>query len=685
MNASVRDIQRQKAESAYRELLSRLQDVPGIDLKEAFNKTSARDGMSVNELFAAAGYTPKQRQQLMDTLSYAQHFELALESGDLTRAERNLDKFKTSLEPLRQGGLLSDQQLRTIENGVEVSNGRIDSERPKVFAQAQKFFAEYIANGDIGAESIEKNSRKFYDMLRDAGLSQEVAGKGYHAFQDAMEARRIQRLGMSAEAVELPLLELQQSIKFIESIKPSPLDAQNIKTLKDLETSLTGLRTLNTGTPTVVEIGLTDSVPKEYRVDPALLREAALKQVEKMQAILDWRDSKNGVTHLGAIYGQPMAVMEQRALPNLRKALEAKGDSYEELNALYKAFKDADFQLKQVSPNYRGNDAQQIVKRLNDIGEAQYQAWDATADAIGALPVVGSRIKGAMKEVAIGLRWARGDISTSEALGSAAKEGVMAVLGDARFKDMLKDRFPKMVESGEDLLIHLGGAIVGNVRAELGKVIGNNELSEISARKITEAISVGIAKGLVEGGFKLAERYKLNSEGLEEFSKILVKLAHKFGLERPFDQYIDRELKARSDDGKSYSRLDGDALPRVIETLAESKLASTRAALEGTAIPGVAPGTNTYDNLVAALALNAEKAELRTISSVMLNNDGTRLIALDDGLNSNTSRLANVAIRDAVLQPAEDSLAHIVQLQTSRSTIETVASVEKEPSLTKNV
>ncbi|TXH70069.1 MAG: hypothetical protein E6Q88_08670, partial [Lysobacteraceae bacterium] len=93
MNASVRDIERQKAESAYRSLLSRLRDTPELDLNAAFNKPGPGGSPSPNELFAAAGYSPKQRQQLMDTLSYAQHFESALKSGDLRRAERNLDKY----------------------------------------------------------------------------------------------------------------------------------------------------------------------------------------------------------------------------------------------------------------------------------------------------------------------------------------------------------------------------------------------------------------------------------------------------------------------------------------------------------------------------------------------------------------------------------------------------------------
>lgn len=73
------------------------------------------------------------------------------------------------------------------------------------------------------------------------------------------------------------------------------------------------------------------------------------------------------------------------------------------------------------------------------------------------------------------------------------------------------------------------------------------------------------------------------------------------------------------------------------------------------------------NNLSAALALAATNQGLGTIDSVMLNKDGTRLIAVQGNAQSEFCKTASVVIQDAIKQPADQSLAQIAHMQSDKS------------------
>lgn len=81
-----------------------------------------------------------------------------------------------------------------------------------------------------------------------------------------------------------------------------------------------------------------------------------------------------------------------------------------------------------------------------------------------------------------------------------------------------------------------------------------------------------------------------------------------------------------------------------------------------------AVSTDSNRNLSAALALAASRSDLSGIDQVMLNKDGTRLIAVQGNEGSDYCRTASVVIQDAVKQPAQESLAQIAQAQSANGT-----------------
>lgn len=199
--------------------------------------------------------------------------------------------------------------------------------------------------------------------------------------------------------------------------------------------------------------------------------------------------------------------------------------------------------------------------------------------------------------------------------------------------------------------------------------MGQNKLSDVSAEKLVQAVSVGISKGVVEGGFKIAEKLKLGNEDLEEFAKLLVKIGQKFLVERPVDQMIDQELKSRSRNGKSYSLVEGGGATETDarqpgtgndEPGMRKALAALAAMDDGTRPrpPGEA------DNIAAALTLAANRGGLRQIDAVVPSSDGSRLIAIQGNERSEFNRTASVAILDAAKVPAEESQRQIAQSQS---------------------
>ena len=468
----------------------------------------------------------------------------------------------------------------------------------------------------------------------------------------------------SGEPVVQPLAELSQSIRFIAEAKPPVLDATNLQTMRDLEKTLTDKHL----TPAASLLGngkilSEQDVTGNFTIDPAQARETAPDRLEKLQAVLDWYEKKNQVHNMGAFYGYVFKNAPD-AIKAIKDAQNGDGSAQNDV-AVVKAVQRAEELLGIVSKDFRTQTPQQVVKTVDDLRESQFKTADQVADLVGVLPVIGPRVKFVIKETAIGLRYASGDISGTEAITSSVKEVASAVVGDAIFKDKVLDKFSK---TGEDLLFPLATAIGGNVLAEVGKVVGQNKLSDISAEKLVQAVSVGISKGVVEGGFKIAEKLKLGNEDLEEFAKVLVKIAQKFALERPVDQMIDQELKSRSRNGKSYSLIEGGG---TVETDARQpvtgndesgmrKALAALAAMDDGTRPRP-PGES--DNIAAALTLAANKGGLRQIDAVVPSNDGSRLIAIQGDERSEFSRTASVAIQDAAKVPAEESQRQIAQSQ----------------------
>lgn len=653
---------REDAQRAYHALFSRAVQTPGLDIKNEFNEQPSRQG-SVNYLLHEAGYTAEQRELLMSALSRTNKAGVAIEEGRLRDAGFHRGKAAEALTEVREAGLLTPGRLGGMSADVEMMTRRIDEKRPGRYQDAQKFFADTVAAGTTDEESSKRAAQKLYETLLDSGLNSEQAGKGYYALQDALDARRLIATMTSGEPVVQPLAELSQSIKIIADAKPPVLDATNLQTMRDLEKTLTDKHL----TPAASLLGngrilSEQDVTGNFTIDPAQARETAPDRLEKLQAVLDWYEKKNQVHSMSAFYGYVFKNAPD-AIKAIKDAQNGDGSAQNDV-AVVKAVQRAEELLGIVSKDFRTQTPQQVVKTVDDLRESQFKTADQVADLVGVLPVIGPRVKFVIKETAIGLRYASGDISGTEAITSSVKEVASAVVGDAIFKDKVLDTF----KNGEDLLFPLATAIGGNVLAEVGKVVGQNKLSDVSAEKLVQAVSVGISKGIVEGGFKIAERLKLGNEDLEEFAKVLVKIAQKFGLERPVDQMIDQELKSRSKNGKSYSLVEGGG---TVETDARQpvtgndepgmrKALAALAAMDDGTRPRP-PGES--DNIAAALTLAANKGGLRQIDAVVPSNDGSRLIAIQGDERSEFSRTASVAIQDAAKVPAEESQRQIAQSQ----------------------
>lgn len=654
---------REDAQRAYHALFSRAVQTPGLDIKNEFNEQPSREG-SVNQLLHEAGYTLEQRELLMSALSRANKAGVAIEEGRLRDAGFHRGNAAEALAEVRDAGLLSPGRLSSMSADVEMMTQRIDEKRPGRYQDAQKFFADTVAAGTTDEEASKRAAQKLYETLLDSGLNPEQAGRGYHALQDALAARGIVTSARSGEVVEQPLAELSQSIKLIADAKPPVLDATNLQTMRDLEKTLTDKHL----TPAASLLGdgrilSVQDVTGNFTIDPAQARETAPDRLEKLQAVLDWYEKKNQVHSMGGFYDYVFK-NAPGALKAIREAQNGDGSPENDV-AMVKAVQRAEELLGTVSKDFRTQTPQQVVKTVDDLRESQFRTADQVADLVGVLPVVGPRAKFLIKETAIGLRYASGDISATEAVTATVKEAASAVVGDAIFKDKVLEKF----KNGEDLLVPLATAIGGNVLAEVGKVAGQNTLSEISAEKLVQAVSVGISKGIVEGGFKIAEKLKLGDDRLDEFVKVLVKIAQKFGLERPVDQMIDQELKSRSRNGKSDSMVEGggavetDAPQRTTgdtEPGMRKALAALAAMDDGTRPRP--PGES--ENIAAALTLAANRSGLRRIDAVVPSSDGSRLIAIQGDERSEFNRTASVAIREAAKQPAEESQRQIAQSQS---------------------
>lgn len=655
---------REAAQRAYHALFSRTIQTPGLDLAREFNERPSREG-SVNQLLHEAGYTPEQRELLMSALTRANKAGVAIEEGRLRDAGFHRGNAAEALAEIRDAGLLSPGRSASMSADVEMMTQRIDEKRPGRYLDAQKFFADTVARGTGGEEASKRAAQTLYEALLDSGLDSEQASKGYHALQDALAARTIIATMTSGEPVEKPLAELSQSIRTIADAKPPVLDATNLQTMRDLEKTLTEKHL----TPAASLLGngrilSEQDVTGDVTLDPAKARETAPDRLEKLQAVLDWYEKKNQVHSMGGFYDYVFKNAPD-ALKAIRDAQKGDGSAENDV-AIVKAVQRAEELLGTVSRDFRTQTPQQIVKTVDDLRESQFKTADQVADLVGVLPVVGSRAKFLIKETAIGLRYASGDISGTEAIASTVKEAASAVVGDAIFKDKVLDKFSK---SGEDLLFPLAAAIGGNVVAEVGKVVGQNKLSDISAEKLVQAVNVGIAKGVVEGGFKIAEKLKLGDDRLDEFMKTILKIAQKFGVERPVDQMIDQELKSRSRNGKSYSMLEdgGTVETDTRQTGARDGESGMRKALAALATmdDGTRPrAPGEADNIAAALALAASQSGLRQIDAVVPNRDGSRLIAIQGDERSEFNRTASVVILDAAKVPAEESQRQIAQSQS---------------------
>lgn len=653
---------REDAQRAYHALFSRAVQTPGLDIKNEFNEQPSRQG-SVNYLLHEAGYTAEQRELLMSALSRTNKAGVAIDEGRLRDAGFHRGKAAEALAEVREAGLLTPGRLGGMSANVEMMTQRIDDKRPGRYQDAQKFFADTVAAGTTDEEASKRAGQKLYETLLDSGLNPDQASKGYHALQDALAARTLIATMTSGEPVVQPLAELSQSIKLIADAKPPVLDATNLQTMRDLEKTLTDKHL----TPAASLLGngkilSEQDVTGNFTIDPAQARETAPDRLEKLQAVLDWYEKKNQVHSMSAFYGYVFKNAPD-AIKAIKDAQNGDGSAQNDV-AVVKAVQRAEELLGIVSKDFRTQTPQQVVKTVDDLRESQFKTADQVADLVGVLPVIGPRVKFVIKETAIGLRYASGDISGTEAITSSVKEVASAVVGDAIFKDKVLDTF----KNGEDLLFPLATAIGGNVLAEVGKVVGQNKLSDVSAEKLVQAVSVGISKGIVEGGFKIAEKLKLGNEDLEEFAKVLVKIAQKFGLERPVDQMIDQELKSRSKNGKSYSLVEGGG---TVETDARQpatgndepgmrKALAALAAMDDGTRPRP-PGES--DNIAAALTLAANKNGLRQIDAVVPSSDGSRLIAIQGDERSEFSRTASVAIQDAAKVPAEESQRQIAQSQ----------------------
>ncbi len=655
---------REDAQRAYHALFSRAVQTPGLDIKNEFNEQPSRQG-SVNQLLHQAGYTLEQRELLMSALSRTNKAGVAIDEGRLRDAGFHRGNAAEALADVRDAGLLSPGRLSSMSADVEMMTQRIDDKRPGRYQDAQKFFADTVAAGTTDEEASKRAAQKLYETLLDSGLNPEQAGKGYHALQDALAARTLIATMTSGEPVVQPLAELSQSIKFIADAKPPVLDATNLQTMRDLEKTLTDKHL----TPAASLLGngkilSEQDVTGNFTIDPAQARETAPDRLEKLQAVLDWYEKKNQVHNMGAFYGYVFKNAPD-AIKAIKDAQNGDGSAQNDV-AMVKSVQRAEELLGIVSKDFRTQTPQQVVKTVDDLRESQFKTADQVADLVGVLPVVGPRAKFLIKETAIGLRYASGDISGTEAITATVKEAASAVVGDAIFKDKVLDKF----KNGEDLLFPLATAIGGNVLAEVGKVVGQNKLSDISAEKLVQAVSVGISKGIVEGGFKIAEKLKLGDEQLEEFAKVLVKIAQKFGLERPVDQMIDQELKSRSKNGKSYSLVEGGG---TVETDARQPTTGNSEAGMRKALAALAtmddgtrprpPGES--DNIAAALTLAANKGGLRQIDAVVPSSDGSRLIAIQGDERSEFNRTASVAIQEAAKVPAEESQRQIAQSQVA--------------------
>ncbi len=540
---SLDETKREKAERAYLDLFSRNLKTP-LD-RETLSKEFP------TQLLSEAGYSKQEQQLLIDTLAHAGDATNHLGKGELRRADSCRTLLEQSLKEIGESHLISTNRLASMKSESTMLEKEIVEKRPQRYQDAQDFFKEKIINSSyLNDDQAAKDTKTFYSILLDSGLSIEQASAGYYAMEDALAAKKIIGSAYSGEPAQQALLELSQSIELLKEINPHILNDENTKFIIDMEKYIQDKR-LEPAADSLSNTPITNPI-EVFNVDPEKVRDQAVDRAEKIEAVMDWLNHRkykdgNEMHSLGGFYNQ-FFDNGKSAAKDLRNALSLPEDSYNCAAERDRTVKRADELLDGLVPNHRNMTAKEVVTFVDNMREDMFKRADTFADLVGAIPFAGSRIKFGVKEISICLRYASGDISATEAVTATMKEGISAVISDQITKTKLDEslKYGKYMKEGGDLLLPLAGAVLGNVTAEYGKLLGRNNISDITPKQFLLAFETGVAKGIVEGGFKICEKNHLGSDEIKELSKFLIKLAHKFGLERNFDQYIDQEIKKYS-------------------------------------------------------------------------------------------------------------------------------------------
>ena len=129
-----------------------------------------------------------------------------------------------------------------------------------------------------------------------------------------------------------------------------------------------------------------------------------------------------------------------------------------------------------------------------------------------------------------------------------------------------------------------------------------------------------------------------------------------------------REVKGeRFGNGRYFSSLLEDARYLKRDVVSESMSRMAKQIFENDPYLKSLGSDESNRNLSSALTLAAVKQNFEDVSRVILNKDGTRLIAVQGDERSDACKTASVVIQDAIKQPAQESLAQIAQIHTDKA------------------
>lgn len=537
--ATVDPVKRERAESAYHALFSRVIETPGLDLYQEFNFGPTPP--SVNDLLAAGGFTARQRGQLMNFLGEANRAGLDTQRGELRKAEFRWNSVEEGLGELKAAQLLSPGRLRSFEQTVNVMEGVVEGKRPERLADAQRGFAEALSAGFKSDEQSKADAEKVRLALLDAGIDNDRASDVYHGLQDGLKALRYLQIASREDGARTAKVELDRSVDVLARLGPPVIAADNVDSLRRIQIRLDSALSFDPGV--LRDDGTSDVIRRTNQdYDPEKAAADAPTRLAQMEQVNAWYEGKQKTHSLGGFYDWVFKEMPG-AIQDVKRYMDPDNPDPNRDLLLAEAVQRSEKVLGTLDGNFRNKSPEQLAKYVDDMREGMFKRADMVADAFGELPVVGPIGRGIIKETSIALRYASGDISAKEAVSAGFKEAasstVDVLLGSGKFKYANKG-------------VEFGGAFATTFSteavAEIGKAwaMADKDPGLDRGALMRQAVKTAAIKGLMDAGGKfLVNQGEFDSNLGQGMKDLILSVAKKFGVDRE----LDAELSRRSERG----------------------------------------------------------------------------------------------------------------------------------------